>query len=208
MRLLKPFLTTLALFFALFVVFVPVLREHNISFGLDFESDELNLGLEEVSSPSALIDSSPLAGLKEVDYYLPYPGILPDHPLYWLKMIRDRILLILAKEPTARFQRLLLYADKRIGAAEALIKGRKETLGVSTATKAEKYLQQAVEAAEKLKEEGKLTAIASDQIKKAVEKHNQLLGELLAETRQGKDILKSTLELTQRNYQKVLNEIL
>jgi len=21
-----------------------------------------------------------------VDYYLPYPGILPDHPLYWLKI--------------------------------------------------------------------------------------------------------------------------
>mgnify|MGYP006910750959 CR=1 FL=1 len=72
-----------------------------------------------------------------IDYYLPYPGILPDNPLYWIKMIRDKVLLYLTREPRTRFDRLLVYADKRLGAAKILIEGRKIQLGVTTATKGE-----------------------------------------------------------------------
>ena len=79
-----------------------------------------------------------------VDYYLPYPGILPDHPLYWLKMVRDRVGLLITVGNQAKAEKLLLYADKRLGAAWALVDGNKVPLGVSTLTKAEKYLEQAV----------------------------------------------------------------
>lgn len=104
---------------------------------------------------------------QSVDYYLPYPGILPDHPLYWLKMVRDRIGLITVTGKTAKAEKLLLYADKRLGAAWALIDGNKLPLGVSTLTKAEKYLEQAVQLRDNFPDKNKLD--------KAVKKHLEVL---------------------------------
>src|SRR3989304_3402352 len=82
--------------------------------------------------------------VRAADYYLPYPGILPDHPLYWLKMVRDRVQLVVTTNNLGKAERLLQYADKRLGAAWALIDGNKKPLGMTTLTKAEKYLGQAV----------------------------------------------------------------
>ncbi len=79
----------------------------------------------------------------EVDYYLPYPGILPDHPLYFVKMIRDRVRLWVTRGSTQKYDLLLLYADKRIGAAKVLAAGNQPELAVTTLTKAEKYLGEA-----------------------------------------------------------------
>lgn len=104
---------------------------------------------------------------QNVDYYLPYPGILPDHPLYWLKMVRDRVGLVLTTAETAKAEKLLLYADKRLGAAWALIEGNKVPLGVSTLTKAEKYLEQAVRLRDSFTDKDKLD--------KAIKKHLEVL---------------------------------
>ncbi len=94
---------------------------------------------EELAMPVA----TPAAQM--VQYYLPYPGILPDSPLYKIKAVRDMVVLWTTFNPAARAQKQLLYADKRIGAALALTEGSKSSLGTSTATKAEKYLEQAVD---------------------------------------------------------------
>jgi hypothetical protein len=80
----------------------------------------------------------------QVSYYLAYPGILPDHPLYPLKMLRDNMKLLLTTNPTDKFNTLLLYSDKRIGAAQVLVDGGKINLGLSTAFKSEGYLNQAM----------------------------------------------------------------
>lgn len=85
----------------------------------------------------------------EPDYYLAYPGILPDQPLYVVKMIRDRIKLWTVKGTDNKVELLLLYADKRVGAALVLAEGGKDSLAVSTAQKGEKYLQSAVAEANK-----------------------------------------------------------
>ena len=111
---------------------------------------------------------------QSVDYYLPYPGILPDHPLYWLKMVRDRVGLITVTGKTAKAEKLLLYADKRLGAAWALIDGNKLPLGVSTLTKAEKYLEQAVQLRDNFADQNKLD--------KAVKKHLEVLAILKEKT--------------------------
>lgn len=111
---------------------------------------------------------------QRVDYYLPYPGILPDHPLYWLKMLRDRLMLLFTRNPLERWQRLLLYADKRIGAAQALINGGKSELGLTTATKAEKYYSQAVELVLNLEKEKKAGWSEKERLIKAGERHRQI----------------------------------
>lgn len=107
-----------------------------------------------------------------VDYYLPYPGILPDHPFYWAKMVRDRVQLVLTTKPQAKAEKLLLYADKRLGAAWALIDGQKTVLGVSTLTKAEKYLERALEQRSSFADQERLD--------RAVRKHREVMGLLKA----------------------------
>jgi hypothetical protein len=140
----------------------------------------------------------------EVDYHLVYPGILPDHVLYPLKMLRDRIWLWLTFDPVARSERLLLFADKRLGAAKALIEGGKAELGISTLTKGEKYLEQAIEQAEKAKGAGKETAALYEKLAKATLKHQQLLGEMVLRVpEQGQSTVRETMRYSQEGYEKV-----
>lgn len=72
-----------------------------------------------------------------------YPGILPNHPLYWTKMIRDRVKYYLIRKPEKRLNLLLEYADKRLVSGIILIEEDEIDLGISTITKGEKYLQKA-----------------------------------------------------------------
>lgn len=93
--------------------------------------------------------------LKEVQYYLPYPGVLPDNPLYKLKAVRDRVVLWITLDGEKKARKELLYSDKRINAAIFLLDGGKEALAVTTATKAEKYLESSINRTAKLSSEGK-----------------------------------------------------
>ena len=57
-------------------------------------------------------NGSPLVGKKEtIDYALPYPGILIDHPLYFLKNIRDLIMERIITEPGKKVEFAILQSD-------------------------------------------------------------------------------------------------
>lgn len=160
------------------------------------------LPAETTAEPSPEATASPGA---EVDYYLPYPGILPDHFLYPLKMARDRILLILTFDPVQKAEKLLLFADKRLKAGEALIEGGKEELGIETLSKGEKYLEQAITQAEKAKAAGKETAALYEKLAQANLKHQEILGKLIlkvpAETQ---TIFQELMKYSQQGYEKVI----
>lgn len=78
-------------------------------------------------------------------YALAYPGILPDHPLYVVKMVRDRVKLWLTREPLSRSQLLLLYADKRLAASLVEMQKSKIDVAVSTAAKSLNYFDQSAD---------------------------------------------------------------
>jgi hypothetical protein len=135
-------------------------------------------------------------GVLAVDYYLSYPGILPDHPLYWLKMVRDRVQLWLTTKPLVKAERLLLYADKRLGAGWALVDGNKVDLGVTTLTKGEKYLERVMIAAESLGEGGEEMRF-KEKLNKARMKHEEVL--LLLEEKLGdeyKEVMEQILQIS------------
>lgn len=146
------------------------------------EKDATTAGEVEEGTQAAQIE---IAKEEKADYYLPYPGILPDHPLYWLKMFRDKIMLFLSQEPMAKFEKMLLFADKRIGAAKVLIEGGKVQLGVTTATKAEKYLEQTVSQYYQLEKIGKATPELKARLWKAASKHEEILTNLLIKAEEG-----------------------
>lgn len=121
-----------------------------------------------VSLPPATISAE-----QKVDYYMAYPGILPDHFLYKIKMVRDRIKTYLTSNLQAKVSLFLLYSDKRIGAGKILIEGNKVPLGLSTILKGEKYLEQAVGIAEKIQDRELL-----DKLNKACQKHSEIFTDL------------------------------
>lgn len=121
---------------------------------------------------------------EKVNYYLPYPGMLPDQQLYKLKMVRDRIKLWFTNDPVKKTSLLLLYADKRVGAGKVLIEGNKVPLGISTLLKGEKYLEKAIEEAVKLQDEDKRKGNLSI-LRKAVLKHEEVVEELKEEVDSG-----------------------
>lgn len=115
------------------------------------------------------------SSVPKVDYYLVYPGILPDHPLYKIKMIRDRIWLWLTTDVLDKSELLLLYADKRLGAGKVLVEGNKVDLGIATLWKGEKYLERAVDAILAAKEKGLGVNTIAEKIKNSSLKHEEVL---------------------------------
>lgn len=72
-----------------------------------------------------------------VKYDLAYPGILPDNPLYKLKVLRDKISLGLISQPQKKVDFYLLQADKGILATAMLVDKKKIDLAKETSLKAE-----------------------------------------------------------------------
>lgn len=90
--------------------------------------------------------------VRAVEYALPYPGMLPDNPWYFLKVVRDQIMTVVITDPVQKSFYLLLLSDKRTAAGEVLIKGGKVALGKTTLEKSEEYFSQAVALAAKTKD--------------------------------------------------------
>jgi uncharacterized protein DUF5667 len=134
-----------------------------------------SLSIEQVKKNYEATQSALIENLYEVKYPLPFPGILPNHPLYWLKMIRDRITLTMINDPHEKFSYILHLADKRLTAGQALIIADQDGLGVSTITKAEKYLLKATKLSKTLDEK------AQQEVTKGYLKHKQIINLLKEE---------------------------
>ena len=150
------------------------------------------------------VEETTSAAVQKVDYFLAYPGILPDHFLYPIKMIRDRIRLLLTTESLRKAETLLLFADKRLGAGKALIEGGKEQLGISTLTKAEKYLERAIAQERIVKEKGKDTSAFLEKLSLATKKHEEVLiglQEKVGET--GRGAIEEILRYPRQGYEEV-----
>lgn len=95
------------------------------------------LALAQESSPGTLIPTP-----SPIDYALPYPGILPDHPLFAIKALRDSLLSILIQDPVKKVEFSQLMTDKYINMATFLTEKGKLDMAIVTFKKAEKHLDQ------------------------------------------------------------------
>lgn len=136
----KIFLYLFLLLFAFFFLFLSIARTARIRYSFIFPMSEK----EELSKRGEVIN-----------YKLPYPGrILPDHPLWPLKVLRDKMWLFVSSSFKRKAELNLLFADKRLVSAKILFEMGKPDLAYSTLTKAEKYLEKAYFAERKAKEKG------------------------------------------------------
>lgn len=84
------------------------------------------------------------AALRAPTYDLPYPGILPDNPLYILKAFRDRVVSILISDPLKKAEFDLLNSDKRMSGGLTMLNQGKDALGVTTISKSNNYFEEAL----------------------------------------------------------------
>jgi len=111
----------------------------------------------------------------QADYELPYPGLLPDSPLYFLRMIRDRAISFLISDPLKKSEFDLLQADKRLNAGIYLFNKGKISLALSTISKAENYFEQALVKMGEAKIQGKSINEIEKKLRNALKKHRQEL---------------------------------
>jgi len=111
-----------------------------------------------------------------VDYALPYPGILPDNPLFFVKRLRDTILIQLISNPVRKAEFHQLLADKYHSMGEVLLEKGKTDIALSTFTKGaqfdvdtRKYLSQIP--AENMTQLNQLT----DRFSQSLSKHMEVL---------------------------------
>lgn len=131
---------------------------------------------EKVTTATTGADQSVEVAAPKVDYQLPYPGMLPDNPLYFLKQIRDWILDKLIMDPVKKAEFYVLQADKRLVMGTMLNASGKAPLGEQVISKAEKYMNNAVQSLLVLKSQGKdVPAYIVDHLSKALAKHTEVL---------------------------------
>jgi hypothetical protein len=115
----------------------------------------------------------------QVEYPLPYPGILPDHPMYAVKILRDRIMEFLISDPLRKSEFYLLQSDKRLSMAIALADQGKCTLAESTESKGGKYMDKSVGSMRAYTSNGKpAPGFVASRIETSLKKHAEVLTNL------------------------------
>lgn len=119
------------------------------------------------------------AEAEKVNYELPYPGLLPDNSLYFLRATRDRIVSFLISDPLKKAEFNLLQADKRLNAGIYLITKGKISLALSTVSKAENYFEEALRKIEEAKAQGMSISELEERLRDSAKKHKQELGNII-----------------------------
>lgn len=135
-------------------------------------------GFSQKILPAVAVDAAPFTPTPTVEYVLPYPGLLPNHPLYQLKTLRDKILLFFTREPNKKAQINLLIADKHLVMGQLLWEQNDQNLSVKTLDTGEKYLLTAALQLTKLKNNNALPPGFSDKLELAAKKHEEVINKL------------------------------
>lgn len=116
------------------------------------------------------------------DYNLAYPGLLPGHPLYFLKALRDRVIGLLISDPQKKAEFYLLASDKRLYAGVLLVQNEgKDELAVSTISKSNNYFHQVLGAVGKVPKNNPNRAPFLEKAEVSIKKHQEMAEGLLQE---------------------------
>ena len=136
----KILVTSLFLTFGFLVLVVSILRSASLRHSSNF------------APPNSKTDN----GQKlSVNYYFASAGsVLPDSPLWGVKVLRDKFWLFLTPGPTRKSELNLLFSDKRLMAAKILTQKGKYDLACSTILKSHNYFVEAVNLEDEARKRG------------------------------------------------------
>lgn len=148
--------------FASFILFISILRTAAVSYDYKGQMNEKKGFLSTLES--------------EVDYNLPFPGtVLPDNPLWNVKVVRDRLWLFVTTDPYREADLMLLFADKRLGSAKILFERNDPDTGMATLEKGERYLVEASNYEKAIRAGGGDTTELLDQLTRSSLRHYELM---------------------------------
>lgn len=152
------------------------------------------------------LQSQPITLSQEkVEYNLPYPGILPDHPLFLLKKIRDKVLELTTRDSLKKAELYLVFSDKRVAMALSLAKSGKEKMTVTAYSEAEEYFAKIPPLLAESKKQG--VSASSEfilKLKLSNAKHREIGGSLLRDLPQGlSGEINKSIDLNQQLKKKV-----
>lgn len=130
------------------------------------------------TTASASLSPTPMVN----NYTLPYPGILPDNPLYFLKTLRDRMIIFFISDPLKKSEFYLLQSDKRLESSWYLLKKdvKHTDLALSTLSKSTNYLSQAIDEVKNAQEAGQPIGDITGKLQQAVQKHAAIIMDITA----------------------------
>lgn len=141
----------------------------------------------------------------EVEYFLPFPGILPDHPFYSLKILRDRIYDFLLSDPLEKAKFKLLMSDKRMYMAIMLIDKNSQELAVNTVEEASLYFEQGVLFYDQALQQGRDTNELKEKYQKATLKYEEIIVNLQQKSsKENKERLQQFLNRIKENRGKIV----
>lgn len=134
-------------------------------------------------------------------YQLPYSGMLPDHPFYFVKQIRDGMMEISTRDSIKKAQLYLLMSDKKASAAISLAQKGKHQAALDTLQTAEELFSEIPPLLTQSKQQGvSPTTDFLDTLAQSNEKHKQVITDVMKEIPEG-DIaqIKNVLELNKKS---------
>lgn len=133
---------------------------------------------------------------KQDEYQLPYAGLLPDNPLYFLKSLRDAIFDKLLVDPVRKADFYILQADKRLSTGMTLVDKGNWPMAKDVISKGENYTEKAIVLLQSIKSSGRETqADLLDKLERSMNKHVEVLTGLLSKaTGEAQTSLQGTLQ--------------
>jgi bacterioferritin (cytochrome b1) len=123
-----------------------------------------------------------------LEYPLPYPGILSNHPLYIFKEFRDNLMRALLTSQTQQIEFDVLQSDKYVAMSLAYQKLGMWNLAAKTMQRSLKEMNTAVnETSVVMKNGGTIPGHIMDKLEKSTVKHKELADDLIKESSEAGD---------------------
>lgn len=145
---------------------------------------------------------------KKISYDLPYAGMLPDNPLFFLKNMRDKVLEFATRDQLKKAHLYLLFSDKRIRMAIELSEKGKWELAVISVAEAEDYFSKIYPLLIAAQKQG----TSSDgnfilTLKLAIEKHREVVESLFKNVPQGERVKIEESLITNQQIRETLSSL-
>lgn len=152
---------------------------------------------------------SATAGAKfiNVSYDLPFPGILPDNPLYFLKALRDNVINYFITDKVKKADYDLLMADKRLVSAQYLVDKKNYQLALTTLSKAGNYFDKAIQLSAQAKMQGNNADAILSKLWLASQKHQMVIYQMAKKTNGETKYNLELLQVRAKNFQDTVDVI-
>lgn len=141
--------------------------------------------------------SAKATATSKIEYTLPYPGMLPDSPIYKIKVLRDKIISFLITNPQKKIDFYLLQANKGILAASMLVDKKNYSVAKETTLKAEHNMTLIPEQIRKFqsKPENELF----EKLILASQKHQEIISQIIKSSPKDKKTFEQILYFSKQN---------